>query len=98
MVKMITKVTTNMVNKATQYVVRLKIEGWQSRPSINGRAVDASILNLTTSCVVFVHNVGGHLGDHLDHHSKHIHSVHGSSPIFLFDCLYLLLYCLDCFD
>ena len=62
--------------KTTQDVVRLKIVGRQSRPSINGRAVDASIFNLTTSCVVFVHHVGGHFGDHLDHHSKHLHSVH----------------------
>ena len=54
----------------------------QSRPSINGRAEDATIFNLTTSCVVFVHHVGGHFGDHLDHHSKHLHSVHGANHIF----------------
>ena len=45
---------------------------------MNGRAVHASIFNLTTSCVVFVNHVGGHFGDHLDHHSKHLHP--DSSP------------------
>ncbi len=65
MIKMITKMTTNMVYKTIQGVVRLKIEGRQSRPSIHGSAVDASIFNLTTSCVVFVNHVGGHFGDNL---------------------------------
>ena len=65
MIKMITKMTTNMVYKTIQGVVRLKIEGRQSWPSINGRAVDASIFNLTTSCVVFVNHVGVHFRDHL---------------------------------
>ena len=51
----------------------------------DGRAVDASIFNLTTSCVVFVNHVGGHFGDHLDHHSKHLHSVPAVVPSFCFD-------------
>ena len=73
--------------KTTQDVVRLKIVGRQSRPSINGRVVDASIFNLTTSCVVFVNHVGGHFGDHLDHHSKHLHSVPASITSFYFEFL-----------
>mgnify|MGYP007045322194 CR=1 FL=1 len=58
MVKMITKMTTNMVNKNNTRCRQVK-----------------------DSYVVFVHYVGGHVGDYLDHHSKHLHSVHGTSHI-----------------
>ena len=73
-----TKLTTNMVKNNNTKCRQVKDS------SINGRCrlCWPSIFNLTTSCVVFVHHVGGHFGDHLDHHSKHLHSVHGTSHIF----------------
>ena len=76
-VKMVTKMTTNIVNKITQDVVRLKIGVSAALPLMLGQLCRRSIFNLATSCVVFVHNVGGHL-----------HSVHGTSHIFFHDFLF----------